>query len=117
MAGLRGDIVRSLQSQKEALTINEQKLALQNNIIAGEIRKVPEQERRYLDYTREQNVRQSLYLFLLQRREEIAIAKASNSSNASIISSATANGAPYAPVPALIIPLLFCLHWCCLRHL
>ncbi len=31
MAGLRGDIVRSLQSQKEALTISEQKLDLQNN--------------------------------------------------------------------------------------
>ena len=41
IAGMRGDIVRSLQSQKEALTISEQKLALQNNMIANAIEKVP----------------------------------------------------------------------------
>ena len=69
MAGLRGDIIRSLQSQRQALTISKQRLASQNGALTGQIRNVPQQERRFLDYSREQGVKQALYLFLLQRRE------------------------------------------------
>lgn len=97
IAGLRGDITSSLKSQQQALTASRQKFAAQSNEVNGLIRNVPEQERRFLDYSREQNIKQALYLFLLQRREEIAIAKASNSSNVSIITSPKANYAPYEP--------------------
>ena len=98
IAGLRGDIIRSLKSQQRALTISKQELEAQNNLINGQIYNVPAQQRQFLDYSREQDVKQALYLFLLQRREEIAIAKASNASNASLISSPKASYTPYEPV-------------------
>ena len=98
MAGLRSDIIKSLKSQQKALTISKNDLAAQNERINGLLQKVPAQQRQFLDYTREQTLRQTLFLYLLQKREEIAIAKASNVSNASIISSPKASGAPYAPV-------------------
>lgn len=98
IAGIRGDLIRSLKSQQKALTISRQTLVAQNNLYSSEIRGVPQKERTFLDYSREQTVKQALYLFLLQRREEIAIAKASNASNASIISPARASYVPYEPV-------------------
>jgi tyrosine-protein kinase Etk/Wzc len=100
IAGMRGDIIRSLKSQQEAMTISRQKLNAQNAELNNQIYNVPQQERQFLDYSREQSVKQALYLFLLQKREEIAIAKAANTPNASIIETSRANYIPYAPVPS-----------------
>ncbi len=105
IAGLRGDIIRSLKSQQQALTISKQELDAQNNLISGQIYNVPVQQRQFLDYSREQDVKQALYLFLLQRREEIAIGKASNASNASLISAPKANYNPYQPVSSTAITI------------
>jgi tyrosine-protein kinase Etk/Wzc len=97
ISGMRGDIIRSLESQQEALTISRQKLNAQNTELNSRIYNVPQQERQFLDYSREQSVKQALYLFLLQKREEIAIAKAANTSNASVIETPKANYLPYSP--------------------
>ena len=97
MAGMRGDIIRSLKSQQEALTISRQKLTAQNAELNSRIYNVPKQERQFLDYSREQSIKQALYLFLLQRREEIAIARAANAPNASVIEAPKANYAPFEP--------------------
>ena len=98
IAGLRSDMIKSLQSQQKALTISKNDLVRQNERVNSLIEKIPSQERQFLDYSREQDLRQNLFLFLLQKREEIAIAKASNASNASIISAPRASGVPYQPV-------------------
>ncbi len=98
ISGLRSDMIKSLQSQQRALTISKNDLITQNERINGLIQKIPSQERQFLDFQRQQDVRQSLFLFLLQRKEEISIAKASNSSNAAIVSSAKASYTPYEPV-------------------
>lgn len=98
LAGIRSDMIKSLQSQQKALLISRNDLVNQNTIINDQIKKLPSQQRQYLDYSREQDLRQALFLYLLQKREEVAIAKAANSSNVSIISAAKAYGVPYEPV-------------------
>ena len=112
IAGLRSSIIKSLKSQQQALTISRSNLNSQNAEVSGLIRNVPEQERRFLDYNREQSVKQALYLFLLQKKEETAIAKASNVPNASIIENPEVNYTPYEPnknqtlIMGLIVGLL-----------
>jgi uncharacterized protein involved in exopolysaccharide biosynthesis len=81
----RADLVKSLQSQQRALEISKDKIVQQNTQFAGAIKNVPVQERQYVDLSREKDVKQALYLYLLQKKEETAITRASNIPNASII--------------------------------
>jgi len=94
---VRNDMVKSLQSQKKALEINKAKIVQQNEEIAGGIHNVPAQERQYVDLTREKDVKQALYLYLLQKKEETAITRASNLPSASVIEEPRSEYLPYFP--------------------
>src|SRR5262249_20829499 len=65
--------------------------------LMGEISNEPSKERAYLDISREQVVKQQLYLFLLQKREETAISKSGTLSNSRLIDPARADSAPFSP--------------------
>src|SRR5690606_31476533 len=65
--------------------------------LEGAIRNVPATERTYLDLERQQQIKQELYIFLLQKREETAISKTSNISNSRIIDTPKAENIPISP--------------------
>lgn len=99
---LRGNLVRGIASVKKSAqaalqSINDQQLLLQ-----GQIKKVPARERVFLDYSRKQEVRQQLYLFLLKKREEVAISKSSSLANINIINSAMADTHPFSPKSKIV---------------
>src|SRR6185312_13426523 len=54
-------------------------------------------ERVYLDYSRQQDIKQELYLFLLKKKEETAISKSANIANARVIDEAKATPVPIGP--------------------
>src|SRR5690606_11621055 len=54
---------------------------------------------------RQQNIRQELYLFLLQKREETAISRSSTIANSRIIDAARAEGNPVKPKKKMIMAL------------
>lgn len=85
IASARKDMLSSLRSMKRALEISRQRIESRSNTIAGQVRKVPAVERTYLDLSRQQQIKQDLYVFLLKKREETAISKTSNISNCRII--------------------------------
>jgi tyrosine-protein kinase Etk/Wzc len=106
---VRGDLIKSLQSQQKAMSISKDKLAQQNKQMAGAIQNVPVQERQYVDLSREKDVKQALYLYLLQKKEETAITRASNLPNASIIQQPKSEYLPYFPSNILIGSAAFLL--------
>ncbi len=102
LANVRANIIKSLQSQIAALEISRNQLQSQSSTLGGQVRDVPVQEREYVNLSREQAMKQALYTYLLQKKEETAITKSSNLSNAVIIETPKSSGQPYFPNPLLV---------------
>lgn len=82
-----------LQSAQQATA----KLQQQNEDFEGKIKEVPRIQRDYIAIKREQDIKQTLYVYLLQKREEAAITEAASVSNNRVIDAAKTNLAPIAP--------------------
>jgi capsular exopolysaccharide synthesis family protein len=96
IASARADMLSSLRGMKRSLEITRKRTLSQSNRIAGQVRNVPAVERTYLDLSRQQQIKQELYVFLLQKREETAISKTSNISNCRVVEPPVSTG-PISP--------------------
>src|SRR5690606_6468314 len=104
---LRQDILGNLKSTESNLTITKTNLLNKTKQLEDDIRDVPATERTYLDLERQQQIKQELYIFLLQKREETAISKTSNISNSRVIDAPKAGNIPISPKRTFI--LVICL--------
>ena len=85
-------------------TINSNLSAVRNNVNAGlsmnsgMLSQVPEKEKGLLEISRQQAIKNNIYTFLLQKREETALSSASTTADLRVLEKATAGG-PIKPVP------------------
>ncbi len=103
VAALRNAMLSNLSGTRKSLEITNLELQKELDKLEKEIRKVPSHERIYLDLARQQQIKQELYLFLLQKREETAISKTSNISNAKIIDFPKSDFKPYSPNRMMVL--------------
>lgn len=94
---LRNNIVDNIQTLKNSLVLTRQQLERQNQKIEGIIKTVPVKERALVDITRQQSIKNNLYIFLLQKREETALSYASAVSDSRTIDFARGIDEPVAP--------------------
>lgn len=112
VASMYGNIVSSLQSAKDQLDIKHRDIESQYQLYDDKARDVPKTQRELGDISRQQEVKAGLYLMLLQKREENAIALASSAYKGKMIEDPITNYSPVSPVKrnyyivALIIGLL-----------
>ncbi|CAM3510022.1 GumC family protein [Aequorivita lipolytica] len=99
---MRGNILGSLENSKNALKIAMKDLNIQENIISSKISQVPAKEKIFRGIERQQSIKEKLYLFLLQQREEASIALAATSDRAKIVDSAYGSQEPVSPKKPLI---------------
>lgn len=97
IAHLRKDMLVNLSTTGNNLGIMRRELQSKTNQMEGEIRKVPATERIYLDLARQQQIKQELFVFLLQKREETAISKTSNIANSKVIDPPKSDNRPFSP--------------------
>jgi tyrosine-protein kinase Etk/Wzc len=105
----RINLLRNIGTYKKTLQVGKQQLQKQNSGFTGQLQQLPNKERNYLDFSRQQNLKQELYLFLLQKREEAAISKNSTISSSRIIDSSKSEFFPFTPKRSIVyaVGLLF----------
>jgi len=99
---LRADLQSNLASFKTGIETSIRELKNRSGQLDRKIQQVPAKERVFLDYSRQQAIKQELYLFLLKKREESAISKSSNLAVARVIDPAKSDALPFMPKRTLI---------------
>jgi tyrosine-protein kinase Etk/Wzc len=99
---LKASIAQSLVNIKSSLQIALNDATNQENKLYSRIYSVPKQEREYRDIQRQQQIIETLYLYLLQKREENAISLAVTVPNAKIIDTADGSNIPVSPRKIII---------------
>lgn len=103
LSNMRMEMLSSLYSIKKGLMVSIGAMQQKTNGFEQQISAVPTKERIFLDFERQQNLKQELYLFLMKKREETAISKSSTLANARIIDAAKADFSPFKPSRKMIL--------------
>jgi tyrosine-protein kinase Etk/Wzc len=100
--GIRINILNSLKSTTNALKLSLRDLNFRETLLNSKLSQVPAQEKIYRGIERQQTIKEQLYLFLLQQREEASISLAVTAPKAKLVDKAFSSRVPVSPNKPLI---------------
>lgn len=104
---IRKGLENAIKFQKRQLSAAVESTRGYQMLFDKDIIRIPRHERLFLSKSREQNIQQELYLFLLKKRMETAISRSANIANARVIDAPQANPIPIHPNKELVLLLSF----------
>lgn len=103
LASMKQTIVRTVDNLIAGLDLKIQNIRGEEERTLKRIAAVPSQQKYVLSVERQQKIKESLYIYLLNKREENALSKSITESNARIIDPAMGNNTPIAPKTHFIL--------------
>ncbi|OZI07351.1 capsular biosynthesis protein [Siphonobacter sp. BAB-5385] len=101
----RQNISQNVQTMKSMLLNTQKQYEQKNARLENSIRDIPQQERLLIDITRQQSIKNNLYNYLLQKREEMAVAFAASIPENHTIDPAESGATPVKPVGIVMYAL------------
>ena len=99
---LKSNIDRSLKTYSTQVKASLNQLKTKNRRLAGRVSQIPEQERLFKAIDRQQKIKESLYLLLLQKREEAAINLAITEPSIKVVENALSGVKPISPKSTIV---------------
>lgn len=89
---MRGKIVEAVNNVKAVYNNAYAAASNQYKTVLGNISTIPEKEKQLLEIERQQGIKEKLYLYLLEKKEETAISRASSTGKSSSVNDAQTSG-------------------------
>lgn len=97
LRALKQNIIRAVDNMIVSINVKLRDAQSREQQAQVRVSSIPTKERKMLSIERQQKIKEALYLFLLNRREENALSQAMADNNARVIDSADGSNAPIAP--------------------
>lgn len=97
LSDLKSNIFASIEANRAQLEATKAKLDTKNRGINAEIFSIPEKEKSFLTIKRQQEIKQELYIYLLQKREEAAVTYAITEPTIKVVENALSFGGAISP--------------------
>ncbi len=99
---LKPQILENIESQRKNLLAGRSDLTATSNDYGSMLKTIPEKERELLSITRQQAIKNNIYTFLLQKKEETALSFASAVADSRVLDHAETSDTPVSPKRKLI---------------
>lgn len=100
---MRENVKKSINRAVSSASVRLKELKAESSASENKLSSIPAQEREYLELQRDQTIKNQLYSFLLQKREENQLVLAATTPKGKIIDKAFAYNEPVAPKKMMII--------------
>lgn len=105
LAQQKTNIMKSVNQYINSLSLKQSQARAQEGQAIGSMAAVPSQEKAITEVSRQQKIKESLYLYLLNKREENALKLRITEPNAKVVENASGSTTPVYPVPLKIMGL------------
>lgn len=99
---LRPSILENVQNQRRGLEASRDNISRTNSSYNSMLSSIPQKERQLLEMNRDQNIKNGIYSFLLQKREESELSYASTLSDSRVVNKAQSSKFPVSPNKMLV---------------
>lgn len=99
---LKPGILENIHNQRSNLLVSKKNLTATINEMEAMLKTIPEKEKELLGINRQQSIKNNIYTFLLQKREETALSFASAVADSRIIDAAESSSKPVSPKKKLV---------------
>lgn len=99
---LKPSVLENIKSQRQSLEASKLNLHSTNNTLSSMLQTIPQKEKELIEITREHSIKNGIYSFLLQKKEETELSYRSTMVESRVVDKAQATFIPVSPKSGMI---------------